>query len=120
MTNGATNMVRLVMLAAAMLTAATVQVWSQESSAMLIGFGTSSCGTWRQVNRASSEWFGIWNWVLGYVSGQNFARTGNDFLKQTDADAIIAWMDDYCRSHPLEKVVTGANNLVTELQSRMR
>lgn len=55
-------------------------------------------------------------WVLGYLSAVN---TGDpDFLKQVDPSAIFAWIDNYCRSKPLDQVVDAANGLVSELARR--
>ena len=58
-------------------------------------------------------------WALGYVSGANvFFTEGKDSLKEVDADAIWSWLDNYCRSHPLEKFADSVQNLTIELQAR--
>ena len=81
-----------------------------------IGEGNSSCGAWtleRQQNSVRSTLYATW--VLGFVSGQNADDSLPDFLKGVDAGAILGWIDNYCRSNPLEKVVGAADSLVVEL-----
>ncbi|WP_177200394.1 hypothetical protein [Paraburkholderia diazotrophica] len=42
-----------------------------------------------------------------------------DILRDTDYDSLIAWMDNYCNTHPLERVSGGAAQLYIELQGRV-
>jgi hypothetical protein len=46
------------------------------------------------------------------------ATSQNDFLAATDAQAIFAWLDNYCRQHPLEKVIEASDSLIPELTMR--
>ena len=39
-------------------------------------------------------------------------------LKGTDVEALLSWIDNYCRSHPLETLPTAAVNLAVELNAR--
>jgi hypothetical protein len=36
-------------------------------------------------------------------------------LKDEDWDGLIAWIDNYCAAHPLDKLDTAARSLVVEL-----
>jgi len=38
-----------------------------------------------------------------------------DFLKDEDWDGLIAWMDNYCATHPLDKLAKAAQALELEL-----
>jgi hypothetical protein len=110
-------MVRVTMLAAAMLVAASVQASSAPKK--VIGTGAYSCGTWTQERRSGTGSDALMgNWVVGYVSGANVYDSGPDFLLQTDPNGIVAWVDNYCTSRPLENVFNGAHVLVQELRSR--
>jgi hypothetical protein len=85
-----------------------------------IGEGANSCGAWtfeRQQNSTKSALYATW--VLGYVSGQNADASTTNFLQGVDAGAILGWIDNYCRSNPLEKIVTAAGSLVVELVLRV-
>src|SRR4051812_10777106 len=74
-----------------------------------IGEGMNSCGAWtfeRQQNSVKSAFYATW--VLGYVSGQNADESTSEFLEGVDAGAIFGWIDNYCRSNPLMKIITAA------------
>lgn len=43
---------------------------------------------------------------------------GSDFLKSSDIDAAGAWMENYCRQHPLEKLFHASTILASELARR--
>jgi hypothetical protein len=80
--------------------------------------GVRSCGQW--VARKASDLDKAANeaWLLGYLSG---LATGSrvDILRDTDYGSLMAWMDNYCNAHPLERVSSGAAQLYLELQGRM-
>jgi hypothetical protein len=61
----------------------------------------------------------LWEeWVLGFVSGANIYDDSPEMLKQMDEHAIFAWVDDYCRTHPVELVDDAAFELIQELLRR--
>ena len=79
----------------------------------------ASCGVWQQARQASSLKRGLMaQWVVGFLSGVNLESPSTDFLLGNDFDGLMAWVDNYCQSHPLDKVATAASNLVIELRSR--
>ena len=85
----------------------------------IIGDGGQSCGAWteeRARDSRSSEYMKVW--VLGYVSGVNM-HMGDNYPNiiggGVDASAIWAWIDNYCRAHPLEIIQGAAIKLVEEL-----
>jgi hypothetical protein len=57
-------------------------------------------------------------WVLGFASGVaegyhlGTNRKGFDPLTGIDAQGVWAWIDNYCRTHPLDSVQTAAANFV--------
>jgi hypothetical protein len=95
------------LLACAFLTAALLissAEAAQPGNYNLLGSGTISCGTWtvwRRVGRASLPE----QWILGFLSGVGYEGGGGDNpLNGVDADAVWAWMDNYCRANPLDHV----------------
>jgi hypothetical protein len=84
-----------------------------------LGAGGVSCGAWLETRKNGDdvETFQLQAWVQGFVSGVN-ATSQNDFLAAPDAEAIFAWLDNYCRQHPLEKVIEASHLLILELKMR--
>ena len=83
-----------------------------------IGLAETSCGRWTEV-RANGQSVPMQLWALGYVSGANaFTTEGGDFVKGTDAPAIYGWLDNRCRSQPLELFAKAVAALVNELKAR--
>ena len=104
-----------------MLLAISAMLIATSSNAGGSRLGVSKCGDWlnarvsgRSTNSAHMEF-----WLLGYLSGISIV-TGKDFLTQTNSTSIEAWMDNYCRSNPLESLGVGGDSLATELMRRMR
>src|SRR5262245_56995160 len=114
-------MVRVVILAALMLLAARPEVVAQEGRAAF-GAGTSnSCAVWMQVRKPkSSDADPLVQWVTGFLSGLN-NQSDVDVLSGstgTDFHGAMAWIDNYGRSNPLDKVVIAVGKVFDELKSR--
>jgi hypothetical protein len=44
-------------------------------------------------------------WLLGFLSGIGYVnRDGDDPLDGVDAEGVWAWIDNYCRSYPIQKI----------------
>jgi hypothetical protein len=56
-------------------------------------------------------------WVTGYLSGLNM-ESSPDFLRDRDADGLMAWIDNYCRRNPLHTITQAVHALRNELRSR--
>jgi hypothetical protein len=86
------------------------------------GAGGSSCGKWTLARQSRSVNAGLYTqWVAGYLSGKNVespSNPQNDPLKGTDFAGLMAWIDNYCSSHPLEAIIAAANKLMDELRAR--
>lgn len=53
------------------------------------------------------------NWVAGFVTG---AQTYDKRIyRESDVPAFLAYIDKYCREHPLEPAAFGALSLTNEL-----
>ena len=87
----------------------------------VLGEGTASCGEWTKVRaeKNSSSAFVSGAWVQGYLTAFNlYGPASNDITKGTDAEGVMAWVDNYCVQHPLDDLSTAADNLVVELSKR--
>jgi hypothetical protein len=98
-------------------------VTSPAPAVRVFGAGLSSCGEWTtaraQQNSFSNLVFS--SWLLGYLSGINEALNAfkkADVLMSHDAQGLLAWMDNYCRANPLDKVKRAADELLAELLKR--
>ena len=85
---------------------------------MTLGQGTRSCGTWteeRTGNRSSLREA----WVFGFVSGHNAYSSANRNLGETlDDSALLGWIDNYCKDHPLDTIATAAQELVSAITAK--
>lgn len=79
-----------------------------------MGHGTVSCGTWL-ANKTPAQRA----WVLGYLSGAA-AFSDQDVLAPAsiDPEGLFAWIDSYCRGHPLDTLTDATNRLFFELIRR--
>jgi hypothetical protein len=77
---------------------------------IVYGTGAASCGRWLEMRRADN-YYAYGNWVLGYIS----AKSEHLRLKDSDSDAMAAWMDKYCAEHPLDTIQKGTVFLLKEL-----
>ena len=77
-----------------------------------IGPGNDSCGTWMADRRTPHTQAALQDmqWVLGFLSGVGFIgkQDGIDPLNGLDAQAVWAWIDNYCRDHPLSLIASAA------------
>jgi hypothetical protein len=81
----------------------------------VIGMGPYSCGSWT-TDRTSRSGAARQDeqWVLGYMSGAAVWGSNLDPLNGLDGDAVWAWMDNYCRAHPLVPIDNAAAAFVRE------
>lgn len=110
--------------------AALVGLWASPSAAQkspngeFVFFGatpTPSCATWTSLRR-TGRGQELTYWVLGFVSGYNrwAPNSGGNIGGSADAEALLAWVDRYCESNPLDTYVQAAFRLIEELETRAR
>jgi hypothetical protein len=116
-----------VTLAVVILAALSIQASAQKSDwKIAIGQWGSSCGKWTQERQSRSAGAHLSaQWVAAYLSGKNFESTfldeQDDPLRGApDFDGLMAWIDNYCGSHPLETVHKAADQLMDELRARVQ
>jgi hypothetical protein len=110
-------MIRVVTLAVAISLAVSLPVSAQEKRTAF-GEGSASCREWtRERQKNTGLGTELTAWVRGYVTGAN-AYADTEFLKQTSIDAINQWIDNYCRSRPLEILAQVTDALVNTLHAQ--
>jgi hypothetical protein len=127
--------VQAITVFASVAVAALVTAHSPVSGQTVMGAGTISCGEWLRLRsfegragnfKELASLYQIHAWIDGFVSGINLridlADTGGPDLlaSRPDSVAMYAWLDNYCRSKPLNIVVDAVMALAKELQSRAK
>lgn len=89
-----------------LLTALTPVLYTSSARAgiQVLGGGAVTCGAWtaERADRRAANWYGLGQWVLGFLTGVGWGtREAQDPLRGLDSDAVAAWLDNYCKNHPL-------------------
>lgn len=88
----------------------------------IFGAGTITCGDWLEYRdqHLKDHEYQAQAWIDGFVSGANLSRpNGPDFLASRHPDGvdwIYAWIDDYCKAKPKDRLVAATFALVKDLQ----
>jgi hypothetical protein len=80
------------------------------------GQGNQSCGWWTEKRNTKQD-LGPMSWVTGYLSGvaTMVATDTFDMLEGNDAQGLWGWIDNYCRTNPLDKLSAAVDALVATL-----
>jgi hypothetical protein len=81
--------------------------------------GSRSCGRWLEYHQTGNQ-FGseaVEEWFVGYLSGLALAWQ-KDFIIGNDNASLFAWLDNYCRSNPLNYLDDAGPTLARELIRR--
>lgn len=86
------------------------------------GAGSASCGSWLEERR-NGTYYSELNWIFGFISSYNHYHSvsiygKNGVFKNTDYQAIAAWMDNYCKQNPLLSPYQGTVQLIEELKQQ--
>ena len=81
--------------------------------------GERSCGSWN-IERERHRSYELEYWVSGFLTAYNtyVMNRGEDIAEGTDNVGFFGWIDNYCQSHPLDKVWDAAMELIRELDRR--
>ena len=75
--------------------------------------GATSCGKWIESRGDLSTHFQYKQWILGFISGSNWNGVGPQ-AKPIDPEAVVAFVDRYCSSNPLDLLALAASAAVQE------
>ncbi len=95
------------------------KAWADDGNATVYGAGAESCGRW--LASSSDQGTRLYNesWVLGWLSAAGHYNVHGP-MQDTDADAVSAWLDSYCKEHPLDSLHVASAVLVRELSKRAK
>ena len=88
---------------------------------LILGSGNKSCGTWMEARQENGYGTLIYQaWITGYVTAYNNYAVNQDgnVTAGTDVDGLMNWIDNHCRSNPLDSLFKASGALVRELESR--
>lgn len=107
-------------LLAAVIACAPVAQAQKITRVYVYSYGNASCGDWiaeRKAPAADAD-VGL-AWVLGYLTGIEEGRESRRIqFRHPDADAIAAWVDNYCQANPLDNLFQAAAKLNHDLMVR--
>jgi hypothetical protein len=85
-----------------------------------------SCGQWTQDRQSNPSLNALDKiWLLGFITGMNSlasmvaprtALAGSN----TEEAGLMAWVNNYCRAHPLDSLTTAAASLWVDLNNQQR
>jgi len=95
---------------------------ASHANGLVFGQGTLACEQWTEA-RGKAKNSGAPNmlivsmqaWVTGFVTGAN---TIGFPVKKAQPVAMFSWMDNYCKSHPKEKLARASQYLLVEVQKK--
>lgn len=99
------------------------------SQGVSLGAGSQSCGKWLGFRKSGGDEervtvMIITSWVQGFIFGAE-ASLGDDRTERAiqlipDSESIQAWVDKYCREHPIDQVFHGAVALHLEIVKKVQ
>jgi hypothetical protein len=91
---------------------------AQQQVNVFFPFENASCATWAKYagNRGIRQQYEFW--VLGFVSGHNYANPGRQVPtgKLPVGDQLYGYLDEYCHDNPNSSVVGGAFRLIEQFR----
>ena len=58
-------------------------------------------------------------WVSGFLTAFDYYGSGSGNVGgNTDENGLLAWIDNYCATHPLDNIAAATIALITELSQR--
>jgi hypothetical protein len=91
---------------------------AQPAQITMLGVQNVTCGTWTQERqvRSQTSWL-LGEWVLGFLSAVNATgHQNNDLLAGKDHNGIYGWIENYCKTFPLQQFPAAVYALLDELQ----
>src|ERR1700691_2072191 len=87
------------------------QANSADFSVTMGGNGNESCGSWTEHHRHGA----YTQWVLGFISGAAWKASSESFdpLAGNVASGGWAWIDNYCATHQIDKIVDAAEEFMS-------
>jgi hypothetical protein len=100
-----------------LILAATLLIVTNADAAdvTIYSFENYSCGKWTSMRQRNPNMgSGADSWARGFISGYNWFNTANQVRRQFSKETITAYMDKFCRDHPLEDITAAVTYLICE------
>jgi len=81
----------------------STSVLGREKARAISGAGSRSCATWTEAQVDPSDQLAAREWVLGFISGFNWASDSQ--AVPVDNNALFALVNNYCLAHPEQPLV---------------
>lgn len=91
--------------------------WAQEGW-NAYGLGTQSCGKYVESRRTPNPSYDshVLQWFYGFVSAFNYYGPNPQVAQKIDPDAVLVYLDKYCRENSLAGTALGAMELIKTLR----
>jgi len=105
----------------ALLVSAAMAADENGQYATLSASNESTCGTYLSArDEAHHGQYARQNmyksWLMGFMTGYDFGAPDTyDIAPSMDLEAMMNWVENYCRRNPLSSFATSAGALVTQL-----
>ena len=94
---------------------ALAMVTAPSSAVSIGGLGLQTCSTWVADHQSDPPFEALRDeqWMIGYLSGVGkWGSADLDPLNGMDAQAIYAWISDYCEANPSAQILDAANAFI--------
>jgi hypothetical protein len=102
---------------------APIESFGQKQTIMVWGCGHVSCAKFtEQTKKYPTEAVDEYgSWLYGYITGRNYEGSNiSDYAGGIERTALMAWLSNYCKDHPLDSFFHATNELILELEKTGR
>lgn len=114
-----------IVFTATLLLNATQSFGKEASGSPIAAYGeaTTSCGSFVESKQNETQRYIYLAWLNGYLTGVNKYQSGlktynglHDIKAGRDPQALMLWLENYCRENPLDNFARAVFMLQNELQ----
>jgi len=88
-----------------------------ESRYLIWGAGKASCHRYNEA-RAANDFRHFKEYALGYLTAYNaYVPETYSVTRDMNSEAIVAWLDDFCRTHQIEGFAGALQQFVEEMKA---
>ena len=108
------------LVAGSLLFVLTARIAAQEQA--VLGQGNVSCSSWLENHRSDDvQRSARTAWILGYITAFNQygSKSERDVTEGKSTEEMTAWIDNYCKQHPVDNVYRASAALVDEFKQKI-
>ena len=93
-----------------------------QQPAPVLGFGSTTCGTWvlERRDRSTNPVYARRAWITGYLAGVQAITGSPTLLVGIDDATVDGWVDNYCAQHQFASIGDATEALIKELRPRIK